>query len=67
MERKITKEQYERAIQHRGYVIEEDEKDIFSDSERYGYGVYGGRVIKKTNENGEDGYYVTFSLGSSCD
>ena len=24
-------------------------------------------VIKKIDENGEDGYYVTFSLGSSCD
>jgi hypothetical protein len=67
MERKITKEQYERAMHRRGYVVKEDEKDIFSDSERYGYGVYGGSVIKKTNKDGEDEYYVTFSLGSSCD
>lgn len=56
IKREITKEQYERATQ------EHDARGIFTDSEVMGYGVYG---TKYAEENGK--YYVTYSLGSSCD
>lgn len=62
IKREITKEQYDRAMKCGGYISKEDEKDIFSDWEIWGYGVYGAKTIE------EDGvYYVRFQLGSSCD
>jgi hypothetical protein len=60
--RKITKEQYERAMANRGYIAKEDEKDIFSESERWGYGVYGDQVAEKDGE-----YVVNYQIGSTCD
>ena len=60
--RKITKEQYDNAMNNKGFITDEDMDNIFTNSEVCGYGVYFPRVVK---ENGE--YYVTFSLGSSCD
>lgn len=62
MRREITKEQYDRAKANNSYLIDSDREEVFSDSERCGYGVYGGSVM-------EDGgkYYVLFSLGSTCD
>lgn len=60
--REISAEQYARAQEHRGYLSEADRNDVFSDSERYGYGVYGGDVIER-----EGKYYVRYSLGSTCD
>lgn len=60
--REITKEQYERAQEHHGYIAEEDEEDIFTISELLGYGVYGTHVTK---ENGK--YYVEYHIGSTCD
>ena len=62
LEREITAEQYERAAHNRGYLIESDRHAVFSDSELYGYGVYGGTVFEK-----EGKYYVRFTLGSTCD
>ena len=58
--RKITAEQYERA--KNGYLTEEDREAVFSPSELYGYGVYGGDVIERDGK-----YYVRYSLGSTCD
>ena len=60
--REITKEQYERAMQHNGYIAKEDESAIFTASEIWGYGVYSTKVKE---ENGK--YYVYYELGSSCD
>lgn len=60
--REITKEQYERALQHRGYIAPEDKEDIFDLSERLGYGVYSTHVVKEG-----DKYFVEFELGDSCD
>ena len=60
--RKITKEQYDRAIQNNGFITEDDEKSIFYPSEIFGYGIYMARAVE---DHGE--YYVTFTLGSSCD
>ena len=60
--REITKEQYERAMQHSGYISKEDESAIFTTAEIWGYGVYSTKVKE---ENGK--YYVHYELGSSCD
>ena len=60
--RKITEEQYERAILNNGILTEDDEKDVFTFSEMFGYGVYMPKVIKDHNE-----FFVTFTLGNSCD
>ena len=60
--RKITQEQYDRAMLNKGLLTKEDESDVFSIAEICGYGVYMPLVIEN---NGE--YYVTFMLGSSCD
>ena len=60
--REITKEQYERAMQHGGYIAKEDESAIFTTAEIWGYGVYSTKVKE---ENGK--YYVHYELGSSCD
>lgn len=58
--REITAEQYARA--KNGYLTEKDRETVFSPSELYGYGVYGGDVIERDGK-----YYVRFSLGSTCD
>lgn len=61
-EREITKEQYNRAKQNFGYIAKEDVCDVFTDSERLGYGVYSDSVYE---ENGK--FFVAFLLGSTCD
>lgn len=66
--RKITKEQYERAQQHKGSITPEDERIIFSEAERIGYGIYSNSVCKETDPNtNETTYYVSYSTGSHCD
>ena len=60
--RKISKEIYERAMEHNGYIANEDEEKVFLPSEIWGYGVYGAQAKE---ENGE--YYVYFSMGDSCE
>lgn len=60
--REISAEQYERAKAKGGYLTKEDREAVFSPSELYGYGVYGGDVIERDGK-----YYVRFSLGSTCD
>ena len=45
--REISKEQYERAQENRSYLTKEDMEVVFDDSERLGYGIYGGRVMVK--------------------
>ena len=58
--RTISKEQYEKA--------EQGEWDaIFTDAEWMGYGIYGPTLHKESDENGQEVYSVTYSMGSSCD
>ena len=67
-ERPITKEQYERAQLNSGFITDEDECEIFSDSERLGYGIYSAVAYKKHNdETGADTYVVSYTTGTSCD
>ena len=56
--RKITKEQYDRAINNNGMLTEEDEETVFTTSEICGYGV---SIIGVVDNHGQ--YYVTFSCG----
>lgn len=60
--KKITKEQYDRAMAERGAIVSEDEAAVFTASELLGYGLYGSRVY---TQNGE--YFVEYTLGSTCD
>lgn len=46
-----------------GYITSEDEGEIFTAAEIYGYGVYGTSRVYE--ENGE--YYLDAELGTSCD
>ena len=62
MERKITKEIYERALKNRGYIDKQDSDKVFTISELCGYGVYGDQVFEKDGD-----YFVRFERGDSCD
>lgn len=60
--RRITKEQYERALENGGHIYITDRPDVFSESERFGYGVYSDLVFKRDGE-----YLVSFLMGETCD
>lgn len=60
--RKITEEQYQRALANRGCICAEDMDDIFSPQEQCGYGIYLAQVDIKDGE-----YIVNFEMGDSCD
>ena len=67
-EKPITKEQYERARLHRGYIAEEDMKDIFSEAERLGYGIYSPTAYARYNEEtNETTYIVKYTTSTCCD
>lgn len=60
--RKITREQYDRAVQNNGYVLREDRESIFTDAERIGYGAEASSVFER------DGvFYARCSMYDSCD
>lgn len=61
--RKINPEQYNRAVQNKGYLTPEDEKEIFSDADRLGYGAVSGSVFELDG----DGFYVHYSISDTCD
>ena len=61
-ERKITKEQYDRARKSSGYLAESDKEQVFSAAELYGYGVYSPIVFEHGGE-----YFVSYSIGECCD
>lgn len=58
----ITAEQYKRAAQNRGHITKEDYNDVFTESERFGYGVYSDKVYE---ENGK--FFVWYETGTHCD
>ena len=67
-EKKITKEQYDHAQEHGGYIADEDMGDIFTLAERLGYGIYEPIARKTYNPiTGEDSYFVTYTTGATCD
>jgi len=62
IEREITEEQYARAVERGGRIAKGDEEDVFTASERFGFGVYNSSVHRR---NGRP--YVMFLRGDSCD
>jgi hypothetical protein len=60
--KEITKDVYDRAQAHNGYITEEDENNIFDICELLGYGIYGARAYEKDNK-----YYCRYYRGSTCD
>lgn len=62
--KKITKEDYEEimAANPRGYLTSEIERKHFDMAILCGYGLYGARAIKL-----DDGYFIKYQTGSSCD
>lgn len=60
--KKITKEQFDRANAAGGSICKEDIPAVFTEAERWGYGLYGNRVYEKDGK-----YFVSYTLGSSCD
>ena len=61
-EREISKEVYDRAVKNRNFIAKEDEDTVFTEAERWGYGVYGDRVFEKDGK-----YFVAYERGDSCD
>lgn len=61
-ERKITREQYQRAVENRGYVVRDDQKDILTDAERLGYGGTADKVFERDGE-----FFARCSMWDSCD
>ena len=65
----VSKEVYERAKANSVnkdlvsfYMAKQDEEELFSESIRWGYGLYNCRVYE------EDGKYIcTWEMGDSCD
>lgn len=62
LERVITREVFERAMQNGRRLTAEDECEVFTRAELCGYGIYDTYVIER---NG--GYYVLYEIGSDCD
>ena len=60
--RKITKEQFFRAQENGGRLTEEDKEKIFTESERWGYGIYSCHTYEQ-----DGSFYVRFMIGESCD
>ena len=62
MEKEVSKEIYDNAQKHNGYMTKEDEKKVFDVCELCGYGIYGARVYARDGK-----YYCTYYRGNSCD
>ncbi len=62
MEKEVSKEVYDNAQKHSGWMTDDDKKEVFDVCELCGYGIYGARVYAKDGK-----YYCTYYRGSSCD
>ena len=60
MIREISKEVYDEAVLHHGYI--QDRSKVFTPAECFGYGIYNDRVFERDGK-----YYVNFEMGESCD
>ena len=61
-DREISKEQYERGVQNRGYLTKDDAKTVLTDAERLGYGATAGSVKEIDGK-----FYVSCHIYDSCD
>ena len=62
LEKEVSKDIYDSARKHNGYLTDDDKKKVFDNCDLCGYGIYGARVYTKG-----DKYYCTYYRGSSCD
>ena len=60
----ISKEVYDRAMKNGGYITSADEKELFTQAQLCGYGVYSDMAYID-EETGK--YMCRYSMGSSCD
>lgn len=61
-DKEISKEIYENAQKHGGYLTNEDKLKVFDVCDLCGYGIYNAKAYK------QDGKYIcTYYRGSSCD
>lgn len=63
-QRQISEGQYFRAILNNGYLTKEDQKEVFTEAERLGYGACSGQVFI-SSENGLP--YVMYTISDNCD
>ena len=67
-EKPITKEQYDRAQFHGGYIADEDLEDIFPQSMLCGYGIYDATACARYNqETNVTTYVVEYMTSTNCD
>ena len=68
IEREITKEQYDEAIQYRDHSKEQRKvaENIAGMSIVCGYGLYGYSFTQR-KVKGEEKYFLAMTIGSSCD
>lgn len=60
--RKISREQYDRAVKNSGYVVKDDRQDILTEAERIGYGADCSSVFEQDGE-----FFARCSMYDSCD
>lgn len=61
-DKEISKEIYENAQRHGGYLTDEDKLKVFDVCELCGYGIYGAMGYKEKGK-----YFCKYYRGSSCD
>ena len=62
LEIEVTKDVYDRAQKHGGYMDESDRVKCFSEADLCGYGIYSPIVHRRG-----DKYICRYSRGSTCD
>lgn len=61
-DKEISKEIYENALKHGGYLTDKDKAKVFDVCELCGYGIYGAKAYEEKGK-----YYCLYYRGSSCD
>ena len=61
-DKEISKDIYENAQKHGGYLTDEDKLKVFDVCELCGYGIYGAMAYKEKGK-----YFCKYYRGSSCD
>ena len=56
-QRKLTEDDLKKIEEHNGDIY-----CLFTEAQIMGYGVYGARIVERN-----DGKYLMFEMGSSCD
>ena len=62
--RQISEDQYMRAMLNGGFLTKEDQRIVFTDAERLGYGASAGSVFISPDDGKP---YVLYSISDTCD